>query len=180
MSSSSNAQTIENIYREHHSWLRGWLLTRLRCSETAADLAQDTFFQILKTNTAAEIRSPKSYLATIANRLAANMYRRRAVEQAYLESLAALPEDSAISPEEQQLILETLIEIDATLSQLPAKVREAFLLSKLDGLTYKEIAVQMSVTERTVKNYMAKAMLACLVAAGQKHGYEAEHYDGNS
>ncbi|MEM1141528.1 MAG: sigma-70 family RNA polymerase sigma factor [Pseudomonadota bacterium] len=180
MSSSSNAQTIDYIYREHYSWLRGWLLTRLGCSETAADLAQDTFFQILKANSAPEIRSPKPYLATLANRLAANMYRRRVIEHAYLQSLSSLPEDSAISPEEQQMVLETLIEIDVTLSQLPTKVREAFLLSKLDGLTYKQIAVRMSVTERTVKNYMAKAMLACLLAAGQKQGCEVEYHDGSN
>ena len=66
------------------------------------------------------------------------------------------------SPEAQALILETLIELDALLDRLPARVRQAFLLAQLEGLTYAVIAERLGVSERMVKKYMAQAMLHCL------------------
>jgi RNA polymerase sigma-70 factor (ECF subfamily) len=70
--------------------------------------------------------------------------------------------DQYSSPEERQLTLETLFLIDAMLSGLSAGVRKAFLMSRLEGLTYKQIAAELNVSERTIKKYMAKAMLQCL------------------
>ena len=66
------------------------------------------------------------------------------------------------SPEAQALILETLTELDALLDRLPARVRQAFLLAQLEGLTYAVIAERLGVSERMVKKYMAQAMLHCL------------------
>lgn len=45
---------------------------------------------------------------------------------------------------------------------LPERVRRAFLLAQLDGLTYRQIGVELGVSERMVKKYMARAMLHCL------------------
>ncbi|MEG0447756.1 MAG: sigma-70 family RNA polymerase sigma factor, partial [Comamonas sp.] len=84
---------------------------------------------------------------------------------AWLDAMAQLPEPMAPSPEQQLLILETLHQIDAMLDGLPPKVREAFLLSQLDGLTYAQVAQQLGVTDRTVKRYMAQAFAQCILLA---------------
>lgn len=91
-----------------------------------------------------------------------NHWRRLAIERAYLESLAQQPERYAPSPEERALIVATLLEIDAMLQRLPGKVRDAFLMVQLEGLTYGQIATRLGVSERMVKKYMAQAMLHCL------------------
>ncbi len=57
-----------------------------------------------------------------------------------------------------------MLRIDALLDQLPPRVREAFLLAQLDGLTYREIGTRLGVGERMVKKYMARAMAHCLLA----------------
>jgi RNA polymerase sigma-70 factor (ECF subfamily) len=93
-----------------------------------------------------------------------NRFQRLALERAYLEALAALPAPLAISPEQRLLILETLHEIDAMLDALPPRVRQAFLLSQLDGLAYADIAVRLGVSLMTVKRYMKQAFLQCLLA----------------
>ncbi|HEY4353459.1 MAG TPA: sigma factor-like helix-turn-helix DNA-binding protein, partial [Paraburkholderia sp.] len=46
-------------------------------------------------------------------------------------------------------------------------IRSAFLLSQLDGLTYDEIATQLSISTRTVKRYMATAFEECLCAIAE-------------
>ena len=53
--------------------------------------------------------------------------------------------------------------MDALLDRLPEKVRTAFLLSQLEGLTYAAIAEHLVVSERTVKRYMARALEECIL-----------------
>lgn len=154
---------IAELYSNHNGWLKGWLRTRLNCSETAADLAQDTFVRLLRKDKGnLVIREPRAYLTRVAQRLVINHWRRQDIEQAYLEALALQPEPLVPSVEEQQIIIETIMEVDAMLRSLPDKVHQAFLLSRMDGLTYSAIAQQLGVTERSIKNYMAQAMLHCL------------------
>ena len=154
---------VQLMYREHSHWLIGWLTKKTECPDQAADLAQDTFVRLLKRVGQGErIIKPRAFLAKVARGLLVDHWRRQEIERACLELLAARPEELAISPEEQQIILDTLLAIDAMLNTLPRKVRRAFLLSRLDGLSYREIAAELSVSERMVKKYMARAMLHCL------------------
>lgn len=161
-------QLLHRLYVDHQGWLNGWLRRQLGCSQNAADLAQDTFVRLLsKDQDMAAIREPRAYLHTIAKGLLINHWRRRQVEQAYLDALTLQPEAIAPSPESQALIVETLLQIDAMLARLPAKVSAAFLMSQLHGMTYAAIAVELGVSERMVKKYMAQAMLHCLMLAGE-------------
>ena len=111
------------------------------------------------------IDEPRAFLRTLAHGVVVNHWRRQDIERAWLESLAAMPEPLAPSPEARLLALETLCRIDAMLDRLNPKARTAFLLSQLDGMTYAEIALQLGVSERMVKKYMAQAMLQCLLLA---------------
>ena len=60
-------------------------------------------------------------------------------------------------------LLQTLFELDAMLAALGANVREAFLLSQVDGMPYKRIAAQLGVSEVTVRRYIAKAAEHCMI-----------------
>ncbi len=161
-------QMLHRFYADHHGWLNGWLRRQLGCSQRAADLAQDTFVRVLsKDDDMAAIREPRAYLHTIAKGLLINHWRRRQIEQAYLDALALQPEPVTPSPESQALIVETLLRIDAMLTQLPTRVRSAFLMSQLHGMTYAAIATELGVSERMVKKYMAQAMLHCLMLVAE-------------
>lgn len=159
-------QLMHRLYVDHQGWLNGWLRRQLGCSQKAADLAQDTFVRLLtKDHEPESIREPRAYLHTIARGLLINYWRRKQIEQAYLDGLALQPEAVMPSPESQALVIETLMQVDAMLARLPPNVRRAFLLSQLHGMTYAAIAVELEVSERMVKKYMAQAMLHCLMLA---------------
>ncbi|XAH21844.1 sigma-70 family RNA polymerase sigma factor [Xylophilus sp. GW821-FHT01B05] len=163
--STSLVSDPQTLYSHHHGWLRAWLQRRLGCSHQAADLAQDTFLRVLlRPQALTGLREPRAYLTTIAKGLVTDHWRRQALERAYLETLANLPEPLAPSPEERLALLEALHAIDTMLDGLAHKAREAFLLSQLEGLTYAEIAERLVVSERTVKRYMAQGFEACLMA----------------
>nr|WP_221439742.1 sigma-70 family RNA polymerase sigma factor [Roseateles oligotrophus] len=155
------------MYAQHHGWLLAWLRRKLGDAHQAADLAQDTFVRLLLSPAALpalpELREPRAYLSTVASRLLLNHYRRLSLEQAWLAALAHSPEPLAASPEQRLALLQSLQAIDALLDALPAKVRSAFLLSQLEGLSYAEIALQLGVTVRSVKRYMAQAFEECLM-----------------
>ena len=157
-------QTLHALYRDHRSWLENWLRQRMGNAWDAADLSQDTFVRVLASaQPLADLREPRAYLLTVGKRLLSNFYSRRSLEQAYLDALAQLPEDSVPSPEQRWLLLETLQALDELLDGLPAVVRRAFLWSQLEGLGYREIAERLKVSERTVKRYMAQAYEHCLL-----------------
>lgn len=156
--SSALPAAVGELYAEHSSWLRGWLRKRMANHCDAADLVQDTFVKIIKARNALDIREPRVYLTTVAKGLMIDLFRRRSLEQAYLEALATLPAAQVPSAEAQTMLLETLVELDRLLAGLGARVRQVFILSQLDGLTYPQIANQLGISLRTVNNHMAKAM----------------------
>lgn len=164
---AASANPLHHLYREHHGWLQSWLRHKLHSCEQAADLAQDTFLRILasreSTRQAADLREPRSYLATVARRVVVDHLRRQSLERAYLDALAALPEPADVSPETRTLIVEALCRIDAMLDGLGRRARQAFLMSQLEGLSYAQIAVQLGVSTSSVKKYVARAVEQCLL-----------------
>lgn len=162
-SEAVNPVDLQALYLGHHSWLRGWLSKRLGCSETAADLAQDTFLKVLLTPQHETIRIPRAYLSRIAHGLMVNHWRRKDIERACLQALATLPEAEAPSPETCEAMLEILYQLDAALEQLPSLAKQAFLLSQLDGMKYQHIAGQLGVAEITVKRYVKRGLVQCLM-----------------
>ena len=87
--------------------------------------------------------------------------RRRAIEQAYLDALALMPEPVAPPPEVRLMVLETLVEIDRCLNGLPVLAKQAFLLAQLEGLGQGEIAAELGISVSTVKRHLAKVAMRC-------------------
>ena len=77
--------------------------------EDAADLAQDTFVRVIKARNALEIREPRPYLSMVAKGLLVDLFRRRSLEQAWLEALAEVPRLEQPSLEEQAMLLQALL-----------------------------------------------------------------------
>lgn len=158
------AQNITHLYRDHHSWLLALLQRRLGNQPDAADLAHDTFVRLLQRDSEGiNFREPRAYLTRIAQGLLINHWRRRDIELAYLQALAAMPAIEAPCCEERAVIMETLYEIDAALSNLPMKVKQAFLMAQLEGVPYREIAVRLEVSEISIKRYVKRALVECLL-----------------
>lgn len=152
---------IAALYASHHGWLQGWLRKKTGNPFDAADLAQSTFLKVLGAQRLDQVQEPRAYLTTIARNLLINQVRRQAIEQAYLDALAALPEPVAPPPEVRLMALETLVEIDRRLGRLPVLAKQAFLLAQLEGLGHGEIAAELGISVSTVKRHLAKAAMRC-------------------
>lgn len=155
---------LERLYQDHHSWLRAWLYGRLRNTADAADLAQDTFVRLLQRRTLQTMEQPRAYLRTVARGLVIDLWRRRDIERAWLETVAELPCEQAPSPETGLLVIEALVAIDCLLDNLRPIVRRAFLLAQLEGLKCPAIARELGVSVPSVERYIAQALRACYTA----------------
>ncbi|STR25811.1 Probable RNA polymerase sigma factor fecI [Janthinobacterium lividum] len=153
-------QDIATLYADHHGWLQGWLRKKLGSTACAADVAQDTFMRLLDREDAVAAREPRAFLATVAQRVLFNHYRRQKLEQAYLDVLAQLPPLHAPSPEDRALLLATVFELDRMLDGLPPPVKRAFLLRQLDELPQEDIARQLGISLATVKRHLQRASSA--------------------
>lgn len=151
------------LYSEHNGWLKSWLRARLGNASDAADLAQDTFVRLLTSRDIDQIREPRSYLSAIARALMIDKFRRRALEQAYMEALALRPERVEISLETRLLIVETLVAIDTMLDGLGERTRQIFLAVQLEGLSYIATGERLGVSVTTVKKHVIRAMTHCLL-----------------
>ncbi|MEC9413924.1 MAG: sigma-70 family RNA polymerase sigma factor [Pseudomonadota bacterium] len=156
-------QTLESLYSEHHHWLQNWIRSRLNNVEQAQDLTQETFIKVLMKGREHEFNSPKAYLSSIARGLLVDFFRRRTVEQAYLDALEVQPEQHSISAEQHHLIIDTLLQIEHMLDTMSERGRQIFLLAQLDGLTFAEIGRQLNVSVTTVRKHFIRAMTQCLL-----------------
>lgn len=153
--------TLHRLFGDHHSWLLERLRLRLNCREDAADIAAETFAQVVAMPDPSAIREPRALLSTIGKRLVFASWRRADIERAYLQALAEQPEPVAPSPQEHWLVIEALLEVDRLLDGLSSKARAAFLYSQLDGLTYACIARELGVSTTRVHQYVVQGLTAC-------------------
>ncbi|MDO6682457.1 MULTISPECIES: sigma-70 family RNA polymerase sigma factor [unclassified Oceanobacter] len=163
-STTSEREALSLLYTNHHHWLRNWLNQRMGSSERAADLAHDTFIRVLLNHSQLHsLREPRAYLKTIASRLLIDDSRKRRVEQAWIEAWTEFNQEDACScsAETQAEVTELLTALVRMLEGLPEKVRNAFIWSRLEGLTYADIAQRLNVSHSSVKQYIASAMLHC-------------------
>lgn len=177
MSAPEASLDVQGLYSNHHRWLQGWVRQRLGNDSEAADLAHDVFVRLLAKASAPTFDSPlreRAYLGKIAKGLCINLWHRRELEQAWLDTLAAQPEDTAPSPERQAIVLETLQEISQAIMGLPGRGPQAFIHAVIQGMTEAEVAQVLGLSTRMVRKYVAQGMLACMMlkAEYQRHRIE--------
>ncbi|MBB5608157.1 MULTISPECIES: sigma-70 family RNA polymerase sigma factor [unclassified Janthinobacterium] len=164
LSLAQRQQVLARIYADDCPWLLGRLYGRLRNLQDAQDITGDTFVQLIEQPRLENVREARALIITIAKRLVWKLWRRRELEQAWLDSLRLQDEAWTPSAEDQALVMETLQAVDQILDGLPGKARAAFLYSQLDGLTHKEIAAQLGVSASMVRQYLAQALQRCYAA----------------
>lgn len=135
----------------------------MACPQNAADLSHDTFMRLLLQSELPVLKEPRAYLLVTANRLLINLSRRYRVEEETLHSMAMLVsgqsgQDVAHVTAVRQLLERVLLML---IDELDARSRKAFLMSRVDGMTYAEIAGVMNVSENRVKQYLVKALAYC-------------------
>src|SRR5579862_419074 len=152
--------------------LRGWLRQRLgRLSGYEIDdVVQEAYARIWQADLSA-VHNARAYLyATVRHLLSEYLRRSRIVP---IELLGEIEGLNLISdePGPDRLIAahQELERLLAIVARLPARCRRAFELRKFQGLSHREVAQHMGLSEKTIENHLTRA-LAAIAAAWSNDG----------
>ena len=156
--------TAAVVSRHHHAVLR-FLRRRGATVEDARDLAQDAYVRFLKYEGATTIESPSAMLFRIAGNVAADHGRAAALRRRSC-SFAAGAHDAELQSEqpsaERELAAEQIVTaVRCAIAALSTPCRTVFLLSRIDGLTYSEIASRCGISVKTVEKHVSRALRVC-------------------
>ncbi len=149
------------LYVAHRPELAGFLRNRAPAQEVG-DLLQECFRRLFSSSAYPRVlfEEPRAYLFQTARNLVAERHRRRT--RAHADDHQSFDEPTLAGPDPHRAIdaRDQLRRIEETLARLNAQTRSIFLLHRLDGLSYEEIAAAEGVKVKRVEKEIAKAMLA--------------------
>jgi RNA polymerase sigma factor (sigma-70 family) len=151
--------SVKVLFREHAHALRKYIASIVSKSEIAEDLTQDAFVR-LQSSGRSDLDSPRGFLFRTARNLALDHLRRagRVPMDALDDTAAVQLADASASPEEQVAAREELAIMRAIILELPPKCRQAFLLVRLEGLSHREVAAEMGLSQTMVRKHLARAL----------------------
>lgn len=173
--SEADRREIGVAIKRHDRMLVRWLAQKFGDMETAQDIAQSTYLRVWRYAQTQQIENLQALIFKTAANLSANEFRaRKRMRAIRVDSTSNLhenladqapcelptPEAAAVAKQE---VAASLRAIDA----LPAQARRAFVLSRFEEKTYREIAALLSVSESSVEKYIIAALKALRAAADE-------------
>lgn len=144
------------VFSTHGTALRSYLQHRLGDGHTASDLVQDVFLNVLERPDTS-INDIRGYLYAIARNLLINHCKREARRRTVSlvpEAFTQLADDQP-SPEDAAGSRLQLERVQALVRELPPRTQEIFILNRIEGLTYAEVARELGISESSVQKHLA-------------------------
>jgi RNA polymerase sigma factor (sigma-70 family) len=148
----------------HERDLRMWLQRRFVASVEVEDIVQECYCRLARLTDFTRIAEPRAYLFTIARNIAFE-YRRRASVVRFGTLSEAGESDAGIdflSPERIAEARQELGRLQAALATLSERARRIFILRRVEGMSQREIAKVLGVTEAVVENDASRSLRTVL------------------
>jgi RNA polymerase sigma-70 factor (ECF subfamily) len=146
------------IFRQWYAPLVAMTSALLRDQGPAEELVQDVLLELWRRREGITFEtSIRAYLFQAARNRGLNYLRRQRVEARGESTIAAAmpsPEASDRAAREAELN----VAIQSAIAGLPDRCREVFELSRVQGLKYSEIALELGISVKTVEAQMGKAL----------------------
>ena len=170
--SSGALRRLEAVFSRYSPALYRYVLRRLRHPTNAADLTPEIFERFLRSEGPGKARDPQAYLFAIAANVVtdAQWAAGKALVTYDSQACEALAETVPHAASDAIERMSLAQELRTALAELPAMHRAAFLLTKWEGLSVKEAAERMDLTEGSVMVYVceARARLKSLLKSPQE------------
>jgi RNA polymerase sigma factor, sigma-70 family len=162
---SEYARWFAEEVHPHEASLRAYLRGMFPGLRDVDDLIQESYARLLRAKQAGRVTYAKAFLFATARNAALDLFRRRKIVSidsvGDLSALSVLEESpSAADAINKQQELELLAQAVRT---LPDRCRQVLTLRLLYGLSHKEIAADLRISEHTVKAQLAKGVRRCTV-----------------
>lgn len=143
--------TFENFVRY------AWKYTKTK--DSAMDIVQESFIKLWQVRKGLDpAQSLKTYFYRMVKHKSLN-YLRDVLEHSEDVNELEIPDDNFPMPMNDESESSKLLEpLRQWIDELPERQKEAFKLSRYEGLTHEEIAEVMEVSPRTVNNHIGAAL----------------------
>lgn len=150
------AKEFEQFYRKHVAALVNFATYRIQSQQDAVEIVNDVFMAIWNKQPPLVLEDTlKSYLYTSVKNRCINFLKKKKlklVQEEEVRLASTYTADKALLDKEQNKRLEQIM------NHLPPKCRQVFAMSRIEELSYKEIANLMDISTKTVEGQMSKAL----------------------
>ncbi len=149
---------IETLFTLHQGELVGRLTKIVHCADIATDLTQESFLILTKTAKSQTIQQPRGFLFRVATNLAFDYLKHNKVIANHVEKqgdsyLQESPSAEHVAIQQQRLDL-----FKDMVNELPPRCRDVFILYKVQGKSYKEIAAELNISQSGVEKHIMKGL----------------------
>ena len=152
----------------HEPAVRAWLRPRVRSADDVDDLVQEAYAKLAAIASVDRIMRPRSYFfQTVQNLLTDHIRRERIVRiEAAVEVNEFDAPDDGPDPERIVAGRREFARIAGLIDELPDRCRDIFRMRKIEGLSQREIATRLGVSESVVENDGARGLRLLMRALG--------------
>lgn len=144
----------------HELMLRKWLQSRDLAGLEVEDVIQDTYARILALPSLDHIAKARAYAFQVASSIVLDHVRRlKVVAIDTVPDVEAAGAVDELTPEGIVGAREDLKRLARDLAALPDRVRDVFHLRRIDGLSQRDTAQQLGISESTVEKHMARGLV---------------------
>jgi RNA polymerase sigma-70 factor (ECF subfamily) len=148
---------FDQVYRTELQPLYRFVYYKSGLSDVAEDITQEAFVKLWENCSKVEQDKARAFLFTVARNIFINTVNRKKVVLRFeSEQIKASGPDTPAFLLEQQEFQERL---EKAISELTDEQREVFLMNRIDGLKYREIAELLGIGQKAVEKRMHKALL---------------------
>ena len=153
---ADNMLAFDAFYKKYQKRVFHFANTILKSKEDSENVVHEVFLKLWENRK--NIEKVRPYLFSIAYNTTISVIRKRIKEQEFIDYIKSLPE-SWEEPVNIDLEYRELKEkADNIINDLPGRQKEVYLLSRQNGLSYKEIAKKMNISVNTVENHLVRAL----------------------
>ncbi len=150
-------QVYNTLYKTHAESLRNHLYYKFGDLEQAQDIVQEAFIKLWAKCNTIIYEKAANFLYTVSRNLYIDNIRSKKVALKFEKTIVETQDNE--DPYFHLRTKEFKQKIEDTISALPEKQREAFLLNRIEKLTFKEIAIKLEISQTAVEKRIAKALV---------------------
>jgi len=147
---------FEQLFDAYYNELQHFVYYKSGDAESAEDIVQEAFLKVWEIRSTIRIETARAFLYKITGNLFANSFKRKKLDLKLHQTF--LEDRNFETPEFELEMKEFDQKLQKVLSNLDEKCRVVFLMNRIDKLTYREIAENLSISVKAVEKRMNKTL----------------------